>query len=607
MAAGGGGADGLPPGLRFDPTDGELVSRFLLRRLQGKPLPLNGVILEADPLSVPPWKLLAEHGRGDEGFFFAEARAKNGKGSRQKRTVEGGGLWQGQRVCADGEKLLVPDGGGGGVEVEIVWRKYLLSFFAEGERGSSGWVMHEYAVTSPAELASSTMRLYRVRFSGHGKKRKREPQSGEDGVGRARAAPQSAGTETALLEERVMPPQPAPQSVGTEDALVEERIPPPQPVPIPPIAGTEDALDVGTEDVRGRAAPQSAGTESALLEECVLPPQTAPQITGTGVALLDEVVPPPQTVSISPPAALVDAVDDADCANQGCSGVMDDSTMVFSHLPDMITLPAEEGDAAGGAALASMDYSWADFEFPEINMDELPSCIDFTTTDPSCLDIELSMGDLHEPQSTGIESDLLEEFVPQPQPVLVPPLAALVEVADSSEGPDQGCSVVMHDSSAVFTPLSDPIVLPEEEEADRPDAPAGTMSLDYQNYSLSDFEFPEYPLLDVAGDADGADQCSSNVMDDSSMVFSHLEDLITLPAEEAEADACSAAPAPSLDNQKYSSQGIIDSEAPALSDFEFPETIDEVLNSINFTMADPSCLDMEFSMDDLLDFDLPAD
>ncbi|XP_052163074.1 NAC domain-containing protein 77-like [Oryza glaberrima] len=468
MAAGGGGADGLPPGLRFDPTDGELVSRFLLRRLQGKPLPLNGVILEADPLSVPPWKLLAEHGRGDEGFFFAEARAKNGKGSRQKRTVEGGGLWQGQRVCADGEKLLVPDGGGGGVEVEIVWRKYLLSFFAEGERGSSGWVMHEYAVTSPAELAASPIRLYRVRFSGHGKKRKREPQSGEDGVGRARAAPQSAGTETALLEERVMPPQP--------------------------------------------------------------------------------------TVSISPPAALVDAVDDADCANQGCSGVMDDSTMVFSHLPDMITLPAEEGDA-----------------------------------------------------STGIESDLLEEFVPQPQPVLVPPLAALVEVADSSEGPDQGCSVVMHDSSAVFTPLSDPIVLPEEEEADRPDAPAGTMSLDYQNYSLSDFEFPEYPLLDVAGDADGADQCSSNVMDDSSMVFSHLEDLITLPAEEAEADACSAAPAPSLDNQKYSSQGIIDSEAPALSDFEFPETIDEVLNSINFTMADPSCLDMEFSMDDLLDFDLPAD
>uniref|UniRef100_A0A0E0EA23 NAC domain-containing protein n=1 Tax=Oryza meridionalis TaxID=40149 RepID=A0A0E0EA23_9ORYZ len=531
MAAGGGGADGLPLGLKFDPTDGELVGRFLLRRLQGKPLPLNGVILEADPLSVPPWKLLAEHGRGDEGFFFAEARAKNGKGSRQKRTVEGGGLWQGQRVCVDGEKLLVPDGGGGGgVEVEIAWRKYMLSFVAEGESASSGWVMHEYAVTSPAELAASPIRLYRVRFSGHGKKRKREPH-----------------------------------------------------------------LDEG---VRARAAPQSAGTESALLEECVLPPQTAPQITGTGVALLDEVVPPTQAMSISPPEALVDAVDDADCPNQGCSGVMDDSTMVFSHLQDMITLPTEEGDATGGAALPSMD------------MDELPSCIDLH--DPS------SMNDLHDPQSTGIESDLLEEFVPQPQPVPVPPLAALVEVADTSEGPDQGCSGVTHDSSVVFTHFSDLIVLPEE-EADATGgaapAPAGTMSLDYQHYALSDFEFPEYPLLeervpvvDVSSDADGADQCSSNVMDESSMVFIHLEDLTTLPAEEADqADNCSAEPASLLDNQNYSSLGVIDGEAPALSDFEFPETTEEVLNIIDFTMADPSCLDMEFSMEDLLDFDLPAD
>uniref|UniRef100_A0A0E0LJ85 NAC domain-containing protein n=1 Tax=Oryza punctata TaxID=4537 RepID=A0A0E0LJ85_ORYPU len=582
MAAGGGGVgDGLPPGLKFDPTDDELVARFLLGHLQGEPLPLHGVILDADPLSAPPWKLLAEHGRGDEGFFFAEARAKNGKGSRQKRTVEGGGLWQGQRV-------------------EIAWRKYMLSFFAEGERGSSGWVMHEYAITSPAELASSPIRLYRVRFSGHGKKRKREPQTDEEG--RARAAPQIAGTDSTLLEEVVpsaavveiaadgadhLPDLPAEEAVAGADAQNYY------------LSGVMDGEALAVSRRHCPPPSMNSNNETALLDERVLPPQT-PATTGTGVALLDEVVPPPATV-----------VDDAD---QGI--VMDDSSTVFSHLSDMITLPAEEGDATGGAALAptgttSLDdlyYSLADFEFPQINMDKLLSCIDFSTADPSCLDMEFSMDDLHEPQNTRTEVALLQELVLPPQPVPVP-LATLVEVADSSDCANQGCSGVMHYSSVVFTHLSDMIVLPEEEEADATDgaapALAGTMSLDYQNYSLSDFE-ERVPVVDVASDADGADQCSSI----HPKVFSHLEDLITLPAEEADqADACSAAPAPSLDNQNYSSLGVIDSEAPALSDFEFPETIDEVLNSIDFTMADRSCLDMEmeFSMDDLLDFDLPAD
>uniref|UniRef100_A0A0D9WWJ7 NAC domain-containing protein n=1 Tax=Leersia perrieri TaxID=77586 RepID=A0A0D9WWJ7_9ORYZ len=213
-------ADSLPPGLKFDPSDGDLVGGYLLARIQGNPLPLDGVILNADPLSSPPWRLLADHGRrGDEAFFFGKARAKNGKGSRQKRTVEGGGFWQGQRMVVDGERLLVPDSGG----LEIAWRKYVLSFLADGEKGSSGWVMHEYAITAPAEVASSATRLYRIRFSGHGKKRKREPENqssshDDNGGGRARRK-----TEDALLQDLApaSPTVPLAAADGADQGLVD--------------------------------------------------------------------------------------------------------------------------------------------------------------------------------------------------------------------------------------------------------------------------------------------------------------------------------------------------------------------------------------------------
>uniref|UniRef100_A0A0D9WWJ4 NAC domain-containing protein n=1 Tax=Leersia perrieri TaxID=77586 RepID=A0A0D9WWJ4_9ORYZ len=203
-------ADALSPGFKFDPSDGDLVGRYLLARIQGNPLPLDGIILEADPLSSPPWRLLAEHGRGDEAFFFADARAKNGKGRRQKRTVEGGGFWQGQRMSVDG------GGGDGGLEMR--WRKYVLSFFADGEKGSSGWVMHEYAITAPAEVASSTKRLYRIRFSGHGRKRKREPEnqssSHDDGGDRSRRK-----TEDALLQDLAPASPPVPPLAATDDSI----------------------------------------------------------------------------------------------------------------------------------------------------------------------------------------------------------------------------------------------------------------------------------------------------------------------------------------------------------------------------------------------------
>ncbi|CAM0910046.1 unnamed protein product [Alopecurus aequalis] len=163
---------GLSPSFRFEPVDQELVEYYLLRRILGQQLPLEGMIFEDDPLSAPPWKLLDKHKRKGVGvaFFFANGQPIHGEGRRQNRSCVGGGTWQGQKPLVDGDRLTVDS------SMEITWKKYMLNFHLDGNKGSTGWVMHEYSITAgPMDLASSSLRLYCIRFSGYGTNRKREP------------------------------------------------------------------------------------------------------------------------------------------------------------------------------------------------------------------------------------------------------------------------------------------------------------------------------------------------------------------------------------------------------------------------------------------------
>jgi hypothetical protein len=204
---------GFSAGFKFDPDDDELVEYYLLPKILRQQLPLEGVIIDDDPLSMPPWKLLPKHKRKDEAFFFANGEKKHDNGSRQRRTLVDGGCWQGQKFVVDGDKL--PVSGGSGTEM-ITWKKYLLNFHLHGTKGSTGWVMHEYSISAPDNLVSS-QRLYRIRFSGHGQSAKRVPDDYDGGA--------QAIAEPDLLEERifaansvVFPTMAAVDLVGDEDA-----------------------------------------------------------------------------------------------------------------------------------------------------------------------------------------------------------------------------------------------------------------------------------------------------------------------------------------------------------------------------------------------------
>ncbi|XAR60156.1 hypothetical protein NMG60_11033411 [Bertholletia excelsa] len=83
------------PGFRFFPTEEELVSFYLRRKLQGNSPDLNGVIPVIDIYELEPWhlpKLAGERCRGDteQWFFFSPMQEREIRGGRPSRTTTSG-------------------------------------------------------------------------------------------------------------------------------------------------------------------------------------------------------------------------------------------------------------------------------------------------------------------------------------------------------------------------------------------------------------------------------------------------------------------------------------------------------------------------------------
>nr|WLO57465.1 NAC transcription factor 6 [Rheum palmatum] len=157
----------LAPGFRFHPTDEELISYYLKRKVCGKPFRFDAIseieIYKAEPWDLPGLSKLKS--RDLEWYFFSVLDKKYGNGSRTNRaTVEG--YWK-----TTGKDRPVQH------KCRVVGMKKTLVFHSgrapRGER--TNWVMHEYKLADEelekAGIPQESFALCRVfRKSGTGPK-----------------------------------------------------------------------------------------------------------------------------------------------------------------------------------------------------------------------------------------------------------------------------------------------------------------------------------------------------------------------------------------------------------------------------------------------------
>ncbi|KAL6646851.1 hypothetical protein ACP70R_015545 [Stipagrostis hirtigluma subsp. patula] len=330
---------GLPPGFRFRPSDEELVELFLLPRARGRPALYPGVVIDDDTAaSARPWELLEHHGQadGEGGYFFVRSRSSDAKaGARQDRHCDGGGTWRGQKrvyhdLLVDGEK--------------IEWSKNNLSLqLGQGKKsGSSGWVMHEYTITSPP---CPSLKICHVIYSGHGQKRKRVPEDDHDDEPTGRrarvAAPPSASGDTAKSIDIVQESEHVQQTEQVQESFCMEQ---------PPMAEGEDGQGLlasfGVDLETFCDVPVIGGTASAAMGSVPAFSDNVPDLSGMGTETVgsmahygDMAVGTPQSFFLVP--------DIGDMATGAMGSELDLGSMAAEMLQSFHNVPDTDGMATG--------------------------------------------------------------------------------------------------------------------------------------------------------------------------------------------------------------------------------------------------------------------
>ncbi|XP_042455417.1 transcription factor JUNGBRUNNEN 1-like [Zingiber officinale] len=132
--------DVLLPGFRFHPTDEELVSFYLRRKLSKKPLNIE-IIKEIDVYKYEPWDLTKTSSTGEEAFFFCR-RGRKYRNSVRPNRVTGSGFWKATGI----DKSI------NSVRGDCIGLKKSLVYYvgSAGKGVKTNWMMHEFRLPSAA-------------------------------------------------------------------------------------------------------------------------------------------------------------------------------------------------------------------------------------------------------------------------------------------------------------------------------------------------------------------------------------------------------------------------------------------------------------------------
>ncbi|CAL0332150.1 unnamed protein product [Lupinus luteus] len=145
-------ASSMFPGFRFCPTDEELISYYLKKKLDGHEDSVQ-VISEVELCNFEPWDLPAKSfiQSDNEWFFFSPRGRKYPNGTQSKRATEYG-YWK-----ATGKERNVKSG------PNVIGTKRTLVFHLgrapKGER--TEWIMHEYCISDKSQESLVICRLKR--------------------------------------------------------------------------------------------------------------------------------------------------------------------------------------------------------------------------------------------------------------------------------------------------------------------------------------------------------------------------------------------------------------------------------------------------------------
>ncbi|XP_020684338.1 NAC domain-containing protein 14-like [Dendrobium catenatum] len=136
--------ESLPLGFRFRPTDEELLSHYLKRKINGRIKADRAVIPEVDVCKYEPWDLPEKSiikSRDPEWFFFAPKDLKYRNGKRFKRATEAG-FWKATGKDRPIRTRAPP--------MAIGMKKTLVFYLGRAPKGErTGWIIHEYRTVEP--------------------------------------------------------------------------------------------------------------------------------------------------------------------------------------------------------------------------------------------------------------------------------------------------------------------------------------------------------------------------------------------------------------------------------------------------------------------------